>query len=237
MTATTPNWEHWLRQDLWTLREAVWLILGIEPGKVLPNDESQPEEFLDIERAAIISQKAGKLQTLNDTVLAGSKKHYREFSKVRPENPYTRGLSSWNESKSERTTIYLEEVPYGTTPDRNGAIAVTSKLVETERNIIPEDFISWATRKGYNIPKELTSFNGGESSSLHLEMGNRNPEVTARKITAWYLRNVARKNNQQIAEIMYPGEPYPGEKGSIKASLNRDKRDASKILGISTIED
>lgn len=69
-----PNWDYWTKQDLWTLSEAAFLLLEVDPQKYtlpgmlssLPSDICRTAH--NIKKTVITSWKAGKLKVTHGTL-------------------------------------------------------------------------------------------------------------------------------------------------------------------------
>ena len=56
------DFKKWLRQDLWRIEEAIMLLLGLEPFDVKSDYWDKPQEYDDLYKLALSSQRIGTLK-------------------------------------------------------------------------------------------------------------------------------------------------------------------------------
>lgn len=224
-----PNWEYWLKQDAWTLREAIWLSLDCEPGVDMPEDEKQSREFREREKTAITSQKAKKLNTLDSKNLTPSKIYFwkkpvRATDKIPGvvTNPF---YNAYEETITRR-------IGRDKAKKLSSNFETWSELVPQEKNIDPEHFFLWATRKDYSLPDKLHQWAESVQNVNSLNIGQKRHRLaTARHIAAWYLRHIG-KGESEILDFMY-AENLRREKAtrdSVKREIRNDvKRGKEKL--------
>jgi len=120
-----PRWAYWVKQDAWTLREAILLLESKDPHITRKEYSGY---FREIEASIIRSKNATTFETIADSVIVP---FYPQRQAKRPCNPFT--------SAHRRNEPTLETIPE------------TKQLA----NIRPLDFLDWAMSKEYVIPSEL----------------------------------------------------------------------------------
>ena len=213
-----PDWEKWLRFDLWTLRQATFLSLDIDPGTNPTQPESLPEEYIFREQLALTSHSVGKLETLDDTKLHKSQ---NEIYYKLEENP-------WEQSRgfSDQPTLHRSRC------SKSDPRAIKETIVcDQSTNILPQQYIKWAIEKQLSVPNEMMSFVGEIQTGFNF--GSRDLMVSIRRITSWYLKTEARLSHREIAEFTFPGMPFD----SVKRAVNRDINEGAIILGFPATQD